>query len=104
MLHFAYLLWLISPNRSTDLLSHTGAAEGLNSIAHRMTNPLVLTAVVLIVSLAMACGRSSRPEAIDAAKSPEQIVFARSPLLTTQSFTIGQQMVHIVLRPGIADA
>jgi len=54
-----------------------GAAEGLNVIADRMTNPLVLTAV-LVASLAMACGFSSRPEAIDAAKSPEQIVFARS--------------------------
>jgi dienelactone hydrolase len=43
-----------------------------------MTNPPALTAVVLIASLAMACGLSSRPETIDAAKSPEQIVFARS--------------------------
>ena len=55
-----------------------GAAEGLDVIAHRMTNPPALTAVVLIASLAMACGLLSRPEAIDAAKSPEQIVFARS--------------------------
>jgi len=46
--------------------------------AHRMTSPSALTAVVLITSLALACGVLSRPEAIDAAKSPEQIVFARS--------------------------
>ena len=35
-----------------------------------------LTAIVLIASLGTAC--RSRPEAIDAAKSPEQVVFARS--------------------------
>jgi hypothetical protein len=41
-----------------------------------MTNPPVVVAVALVASLVTACG--SRPEAIDAAKSPEQIVFARS--------------------------
>jgi pimeloyl-ACP methyl ester carboxylesterase len=43
-----------------------------------MTNPPAVVAVVLVLvaSLVTACG--SRPEAIDAAKSPEQIVFARS--------------------------
>jgi pimeloyl-ACP methyl ester carboxylesterase len=41
-----------------------------------MINPLALTAIVLIVSLVTAC--RSRPEAIDPAKSPEQVVFARS--------------------------
>ena len=35
-----------------------------------------LAAIVLIASLGIAC--RSRPEAIDAAKSPEQVVFARS--------------------------
>jgi pimeloyl-ACP methyl ester carboxylesterase len=35
-----------------------------------------LAAVVLIASLGMAC--RSRPEAIDPAKSPEQVIFARS--------------------------
>jgi dienelactone hydrolase len=44
----------------------------------RMTRPPTLTAVVLIASLVTACGLLSRPEAIDAAKSPEQVVFARS--------------------------
>ena len=42
----------------------------------RMIHPPALTAVVLIASLVTACG--PRPEAIDAAKSPEQVVFARS--------------------------
>jgi pimeloyl-ACP methyl ester carboxylesterase len=41
-----------------------------------MTNLHALTAVALIASLVTACG--SRPEAIDAAKSPEQVVFVRS--------------------------
>lgn len=41
-----------------------------------MTNRAKLTAVVLIGALVAACG--SPPEAIDAAKSPEQVVFARS--------------------------
>ena len=42
----------------------------------RMTYAAALAAVVLVASLATACG--SRPEAIDPARSPEQIVFARS--------------------------
>lgn len=46
-------------------------------ISHRMTSSRLLLAVVLIAWLG-ACGLSSRPEAIGPAKSPEQIVFARS--------------------------
>lgn len=44
----------------------------------RRGSSLALTAIVLTASLVTACGLSSRPEAIDAAKSPEQVVFARS--------------------------
>jgi len=43
-----------------------------------MTSLRTLIAVSLVGSLATACGSSSRPEAIGAAKSAEQIVFARS--------------------------
>jgi pimeloyl-ACP methyl ester carboxylesterase len=43
-----------------------------------MSRALTLTAIVLAASLVTACGKSSRPEVIDGAKSPEQVVFARS--------------------------
>jgi len=43
-----------------------------------MTSLRTLIAVSLVGSLATACGSSSRPAAIGAAKSAEQIVFARS--------------------------
>jgi pimeloyl-ACP methyl ester carboxylesterase len=55
-----------------------GAAEGLNVIVHRMTRLPTLLAAVLVGSIATACGLSSRSEAVGAAKSPEQVVFARS--------------------------
>ena len=41
--------------------------------------PLALPATLVAASLVNACGAWSRPEAIDPAKSPEQVVFARSP-------------------------
>ena len=43
-----------------------------------LRRPLALTATLLAASLFSSCGKWSRPEAIDPAKSPEQIVFARS--------------------------
>ncbi len=44
-----------------------------------MTIPSALPAVVLVIAaIATACGLQRRPEAIGAAKSPEQIVYARS--------------------------
>src|SRR5437764_134319 len=51
-----------------------------SSQSRRATIPdtLSVVAVVLIASLAMACRSLSRPESFEAAKSPEQIVFARS--------------------------
>lgn len=60
-------------------IAHLVAAKKVlsgSSALTRRSPTLALTGVVLIGSLALACG--SRPRAIDAAKSPEQIVFARS--------------------------
>ena len=48
------------------------------SNTRRRGRPLALAAIALTASLVAACGPSSRPEAIEAAKSPEQVVFARS--------------------------
>lgn len=55
----------------TMRLPHVGAT----CCRFNVTNPPVLT-IVLVATLVSACG--SRPETIDPAKSPEQVVFARS--------------------------
>lgn len=51
----------------------------MNVTEHRMPIRSVLYAVVAVIAtIAAACGRAGRPEAVGDAKSPEQIVYARS--------------------------